>query len=412
MLPTVNGKQLFDCTEEDLEVILNNPDYRENEYLDYKVNFSFLDCEKGDPKRAKHISEFRSDVCAFANSNGGYLAYGISDHMGKASSLVGVDIPDNNTDRFELDRKNNLSCIMPKMPSLNFRFIKLINGKYIVIIHVQKDQFSPYVHVDNESDYRIYKRVGNGKQIVGYVELKNMFTQSLSLEKEIQNFRTERILSFRSIEDTEDYKYSQFLLLHIIPDTFLDNNYDNNLFLVEKKKHTKFSSIFGSVGCANVSVPNVDGLRFPSYRSQEECLLTNNGVAEVFFPLHEYLNFGMEQQKYPYGYFASTAVWDKIEPIIMAYIDTMSGVNETNRLFVCLSIVGCKNVATENNFPNDYNGKIDRDVVMCSPVVFDDVSNDDVYMIIKRFHIEYKLALGIKYSDTMKRLIAEVYPNE
>ena len=39
MLPSVNGKLLFDCSEEDLAVLINNPVYRENDYLDYKVNF-------------------------------------------------------------------------------------------------------------------------------------------------------------------------------------------------------------------------------------------------------------------------------------------------------------------------------------------------------------------------------------
>ena len=52
-----------------------------------------------------------------------------------------------------------------------------------------------------------------------------MFTNSLSLEKEVERFRRERIDSFRMQEDTEDYKYSKFMMLHIIPETFLDSNY-------------------------------------------------------------------------------------------------------------------------------------------------------------------------------------------
>lgn len=408
MLPSVNGKALFDCSEEDFSVLIDNPDYRENEYLDYKLNFSFLEGSKNDPKREKHIAEFRSDVCAFANADGGYLVYGIRDDKGMATEIVGITIPENDTDQFELSRKNNLSVIMPKIPSIRFRFIQLKNGKYLVILHVQKDFYTPYIHVHGEINYRIFKRVGNGKQCVGYAELKNLFNHSLSIEKEIRRFREDRILEYKSNEDTDDCRYSQFLLLHIMPDTFVDSSHNKNLFLIERGSQQGFSGIFGSVGCSGTSVPNVDGLRFPSYQSGEECRINNNCVAEVFQPLRESLNFGTKGNSY--GSFSTTYIWDRIEQVVRGYIEKMKNILETQRVYVCISIIGCKNVVTENVFINDYNGKIDRDMVICSPVVFENIADDDlVELCIKRLHIEYALSLGIKYSGTLKRLIQEAY---
>ena len=64
MLPQINNKSLLECTEIDFTEILNNPDYRENQYLDYKRTFSFLEVDKS--KAAEKISEFRTDICAFA----------------------------------------------------------------------------------------------------------------------------------------------------------------------------------------------------------------------------------------------------------------------------------------------------------------------------------------------------------
>lgn len=46
MLPTINNKSFLECNEEDLKVLIENPDYRENEYIDYKQNFSFLEVPK------------------------------------------------------------------------------------------------------------------------------------------------------------------------------------------------------------------------------------------------------------------------------------------------------------------------------------------------------------------------------
>ncbi len=397
----------MDCTREDFLTIVGNQDYRENEFLDYKQNFSFLEYDKNNPKRAEHIAEFRSDVCAFANANGGYIIYGIQDEKGMAKNIIGIDIPDNNTDKFELDRKNNLNSILPKIPSIKFRFILLDNGKYLVLLFVQHDLFTPYLCLENEKNYHIYRRVGNGKSPMSYSEMKNMFIQSLSLDKEIQNYRQERIMFYKSMEDNEENHYSKFFLMHIIPDTFLDTNYNKNLFMEERNKNIKTNELFSPVNCGNYSIPNVDGLRFTSYNHIEECKLNNNCVAEVFFPLYEYLNIGYMIDKYPYGYLASTAVWDKISETIYNYIEVLKIILDTNRIFVCLAIAGCKNVATgEKVFGN--GPCIDRDLIVCAPVVFENINDGNLTENqIKQLHIEYLLALGIKNSKELNSLLLE-----
>lgn len=90
MLPKINNKSFLECTEADLEILKENSDYRENEYIDYKKNFAFLEMPK-DKKRDSKISEFKSDICAFANAEGGYLIFGISDENGCAEDFVGGD---------------------------------------------------------------------------------------------------------------------------------------------------------------------------------------------------------------------------------------------------------------------------------------------------------------------------------
>ena len=148
MLPTINGKSLLECSEDDFEDIIDNPDYRENEYIDYKSNFSICEYSKEQKSERKQaIAELRSDVCSFANANGGYLIYGISeDGAAIPNKIVGVSIKDRNKDRFELRIRNWLQFIQPKMPNTTIKFIDLINGKYIVILFIQHDYFSPYVH--------------------------------------------------------------------------------------------------------------------------------------------------------------------------------------------------------------------------------------------------------------------------
>ena len=71
----INGKTLMECTESDLQVIIDNPDYRENEYIDYKQNFSFLEIDKGKEKNfqpkilysAKLSFRFEEKIKSFSN---------------------------------------------------------------------------------------------------------------------------------------------------------------------------------------------------------------------------------------------------------------------------------------------------------------------------------------------------------
>ena len=97
MLPLINGKSFLSCVESDLLVLLDNEDYRENEYIDYKLSFAFLEIEKGKEREKKKI-EFKIDVCSFANADGGYLIFGIQDNNGCASAIKGIDIPNDDTD--------------------------------------------------------------------------------------------------------------------------------------------------------------------------------------------------------------------------------------------------------------------------------------------------------------------------
>lgn len=68
MLPKINNKELIDCEASDFEVLLNNPDYRENQYLEYKQEFDQLRIPKEKQVRDEKIAELRNDICSFANA--------------------------------------------------------------------------------------------------------------------------------------------------------------------------------------------------------------------------------------------------------------------------------------------------------------------------------------------------------
>lgn len=407
MFPKVNGKSFLELAEEDLEVLIDNPDFRENDYIDYKENFAFLEI----PKEKKEIiasktAEFRNDVCSFANAEGGYLVYGISDYNGCAKEIIGITIQDDNTDKFELARRTNLDLIRPRIPYLKFNFIKLQSGKYVVVIFVKHDSFAPYMHIEDEKNYKIYKRYGNGKNTIPYTELKNMFLQSVSLDKEILNYRKERIEYYHSQSESDNSIYNKFLLLHFFPETFVDSSYNKNMFILERESGKRFSSIFSSLGVDSLSQPCVDGLRFCPYGGdvQAECHLNNNGIAECFLSLFE--NF----LAYDNGktYICYECIWDKISDICTRYINTFKDVFIDENIYVGISLIGCKGIISNSN---NLGQKIliDRDNIICSPTVISCSDNENIASFLKKLKIEFLLSMGIKNTNGLNKLIQEVY---
>lgn len=396
MFPTVNGKAIPECTEADLQVLIDNPDYRENEYLDYKRRFSFLEVDKS--LKQEHISEFRSDVCAFANADGGYLIFGISEKKGIPSEILGVDIPGNNTDKFELERKNNLQTILPKIPSVKFHFIPLENGKYVVILQILKDGFSPYIHLEGEKNYLIYKRIGNGKASMSYSEIQLQFTQSLNLEREIAQFRRQRIDYFRANEDDDYNSYSKFAMVHIIPDTFLDRTHNKNIYVLNQTSKNSLSTVFQPFDCSGNPRPNVDGLHFCGYKSKREGQIWNSGTLELFLPLnYEYL-VSTQRSQHTRDLFTYPSFWDNFKLMVNQYLSTFADLLDTKRVFVCYSLIGCKGIRTN---ANDFDERmvIDRTQMIGNPVVFDNIRDEESNsQAMKRMNIEYKLSLGIHLS--------------
>ena len=395
MLPQINNKSLLDCTADDFEVLVGNPDYRENQYLDYKEDFSFIHIPKD--KAAPKIIEFRNDICSFANAEGGYIIYGIRDDQGIASEIVGVEIE--NPDKFELNLRNKLMPIMPKVPSIQFSFVKLENGRYIVVIFIEQDFYSPYIHIEDQKSYKIYKREGNQKTIVGYTELKNMFIKSRVLEDEILLFRKKTIDYYRSFNDNS---HERFLIYHIIPESFLNTR--KQLFLYERKEQQNYGAVFSGSMIDSLSLPCVDGLRYINTCGDEQGLLYNNGIAEFILPLGVYVGSVEEGE-----FFYNEDVWRFIDNISQGYRSIMPAIFGKQRYFACVSIIGCRNAIVEDNGYGRNKTRIDRNEIICPPVLFTDIEDADYfYNDLKKLHLEYLLALGIKRNENVSKLIEAI----
>lgn len=405
MLPTINGKSFLNCSIDDLKGILDNQDYRESDCLDYKKSFEIIEipkCEKDAINKAK--AEFRKDVCAFANAQGGYIIYGIKED-GKAipHELFGIEIDNNNTEAFENTVKNALQTISPRIPHFEINYIKNSHN-YIVVLYIHHDYFAPYVFLENNQDYRVYKRVGSSAKVLTYLEMKSMFTQSLSLEREIDRFRHERINYFLTQE--EDDANSQFLLFHIIPDTFLDSSYNTPLF-VHQLKGVRFSQLFYHFECCTRPFPIPEGLRFSGNGVKAECRLYNSGIAEFFYPLKSNMVIYSDGSN---EFFDYSNLWYKISESIRLYVSSLKSFVNLNRIFSGISLVGCKNIVTEYSGVLGGKSCIDRNNLLCAPIgLIIDEKNEIDEKELSLLHLEFLTSIGIRFDKDLREIIKKVY---
>lgn len=405
MFPKVNGKDLLEIQSEDLQDIIDNPSFMENEFIDYKDQFSILKYPKEKVKEKKEaINEFKSDVCSFANSQGGYLVYGIKETKGTPNEVTGIEILDK--DKFLLGINNYLSDIKPRIPNFKTNFIRISDDRYVFIVFIQHDYYAPYIHITDNVNYQIYKRVSNSKKVIPYLELKNMFNQTKTLEKEVLIFRQEQINYFKANQLEKENSDGRFVLIHIIPESFLDENYRKKAYILYKN-NAKINELFKIVLNYDECFPMIEGVHY-SNENEEEIRLYDNLIAEYFYPLKCYQSIKSAEPT-----LAWECHWNQIGLFYSSYINALKEYLEKKRIFICISIVGCKGFRTNEEFITDTVARVDREVCIMNPIIVEDFSDEKQRLLIaKKIRLEYLLSLGIRRTKEMNSLIKEVYGDD
>jgi len=381
----INGKTYKQWTEEDLRTLLNNDDFREGQFLDYKRIFDFLEAPDKNQK-AKAKNELRNDICSFANADGGDIIFGMPEKNGLASSIIPIAIE--NIDKFELELRNVLLPIQPATPPVDFAFIHVENG-YIVVIHIEKGMLKPYITIEDQTAFRFFVRRGNGKEPMSYSEISNNFLHAASLATEIKRFRAERLSEL--IEDNP----GKFGVVHVIPATFT-NPAD---FIPICDLLCKAGKVPVPIQLNNYirgrMLPNVDGVWFPSddgLRDFQIVRLFNNGSVELKHDLYTTTNRDTE-------YLISDEFIQSIGDIVEGTAEIYKALERNPSVYVCTSIIGCKGYWNYDslNSIHPLPSKVDRDRIICTPIEIKDITDaENVEEMIEECKKMTRYALGRK----------------
>lgn len=156
---------------------LVDANYFETDSFDFK---EFL-TNKSDPN---HNMRIRKTACAFANSRGGFVVFGVADRdSGKAgrARIVGIDSNIDMSRYFGDQVKAVEPTILfnPQNPPISLP----ANGRAIFVVHVPRSPRAPHAFIDRESCC-FFKRTNRGNQQMSYAEIQEAFAlKSVSIAK-------------------------------------------------------------------------------------------------------------------------------------------------------------------------------------------------------------------------------------
>ena len=199
----------------------------ENRHFEFK--------EKLNVKSDRDVRKMLERAAAFANTEGGFLIYGIEEFEGKANEICGIDC-DQNDDALKQSIGSLVrSWVDPELTDEDVDPVTMQDGKRVLVIHVPKSKSSPHM-VTHSKINRIYKRNSSGIYPPGLEELKRMFLESELFQSasaretidEIREFRKARLDSIYKGETSVAINEGPKLVLHIVPSNFgkAQNNID------------------------------------------------------------------------------------------------------------------------------------------------------------------------------------------
>ena len=134
--------------------------------------------------------EFLYDASSFANSQGGYLIFGMDEANGLPSRVGGISNPDPSREILRLEQLLRAG-VRPAISGVSTAAVRLATGGAAIVMRIPKSWIPPH-QVTYQNAFRFYARDSNGKYMIDVDELRAVFSLSATVADKIRNFRIER----------------------------------------------------------------------------------------------------------------------------------------------------------------------------------------------------------------------------
>lgn len=155
----------------------------ETEYFDFKERLP-------DSRNPKDKERLQKTCCAFANSDGGFILFGVLDDKSKTvdERLVGFDPTVDFPEHF-----GNYPCSCS--PSIDWTFrnppLMLSNNNVLHIVHIPKSWNTPHAVGDHEKGFHFTKRTNKGNEGMNFEEIRSAYLGYYEKRLKLQLLRAE-----------------------------------------------------------------------------------------------------------------------------------------------------------------------------------------------------------------------------
>lgn len=177
-----------------------------------------LDFKRKLPGRGdRDKSELLKDICAFANTDGGDLVYGIDESKGAADSIVPIRQEDEAHD----DAKRRIMQVLdagldPRVPGISIQHVE-VNEGYVLLIRVPASYDGPHCFRTNPPNRRFVLRNNTGITDMTYSQIRTAFDRTSTLVQQAQEFVKHRHELISDYKTPVILNKGPVMTLHLVP---------------------------------------------------------------------------------------------------------------------------------------------------------------------------------------------------
>lgn len=161
------------------------------------------------------LKEFRKDVCALANADGGDLVFGISEKGGRASAIHAITGSEVDATKRRL-RQILESKVEPRIHGIQIHTCPVNSGGFVLVLRVPSSFLGPH-RFGPATEHRFAIRNDTATTDMTYDQLRSAFGQGATLLEKAAQFRMRRVDQIERGKSPKRLAQGSTMVAHLIP---------------------------------------------------------------------------------------------------------------------------------------------------------------------------------------------------
>lgn len=159
--------------------------------------------------------EFRKDVCALANAEGGDLIFGISEKSGRANAILPINGVEADGAKRRIQQILE-SKVEPRIHGIQFHACPIASGGFVLVLRIPRSYEGPH-RVGPVTEHRFPIRNHSSTTDMTYDQLRSAFGRESTLLERAAQFRTRRVTRVVSGQTPRKLAAGVIMAVHIVP---------------------------------------------------------------------------------------------------------------------------------------------------------------------------------------------------